>query len=132
MDCQKGKKEKKSTGTLRCLSHASNPLGFGVWQATCFPTWPKLFLFQAFYEVWHSSTQASNGHYAWPVPPLFHASSTTLLHLSSASHIDLNRNNLGCCRCCLGRLVSLSTSCDQKPSWTNGVASSMEKQLPIL
>ena len=31
MDCQKGKKE-KSTGTLRCLSHASNPLGFGVWQ----------------------------------------------------------------------------------------------------
>ena len=31
MDCQKGKKEKIS-GTLRCLSHASNPLGFGVWQ----------------------------------------------------------------------------------------------------
>ena len=30
MDCQKGKKEKIS-GTLRCLSHASNPLGFGVW-----------------------------------------------------------------------------------------------------
>ena len=28
MDCQKGKKE-KSTGTLRCLSHASNPLGLG-------------------------------------------------------------------------------------------------------
>ena len=31
MDCQKGKKE-KSTGTLRFLSHASDPLGFGVWQ----------------------------------------------------------------------------------------------------
>ena len=32
MDCQKGKKE-KSTGTLRCLSHASDLLGFGVWQS---------------------------------------------------------------------------------------------------
>ena len=27
----KRKEKKKSTGTLRCLSHASNPLGFGVW-----------------------------------------------------------------------------------------------------
>ena len=32
MDCQKGKKE-KSTGTLRCFSHASDPLGFGVWHS---------------------------------------------------------------------------------------------------
>ena len=24
--------KKKSIGTLRCLSYASNPLGFGVWQ----------------------------------------------------------------------------------------------------
>ena len=31
LGCQKGKKEKKSTGTLRCLSHASDLLGFGVW-----------------------------------------------------------------------------------------------------
>ena len=27
LDCQKGK---KSTSTLRCLSHALDPLGFGV------------------------------------------------------------------------------------------------------
>ena len=26
----KKERKKKSTGTLRCLSHASNPLGFGV------------------------------------------------------------------------------------------------------
>ena len=25
------KKKKKSIGTLRCLSHALNPLGFGAW-----------------------------------------------------------------------------------------------------
>ena len=25
-------KKKKSTGTLRCLSHALDPLGFGAWQ----------------------------------------------------------------------------------------------------
>ena len=30
LDCQKG--EKKSTGTLRHLSHALDPLGFGAWQ----------------------------------------------------------------------------------------------------
>ena len=24
-------KKEKSTGTLRCLSHASDPLGFGAW-----------------------------------------------------------------------------------------------------
>ena len=30
LDCQK-KKKKKSTGTLRCLSHALDPLGFGAW-----------------------------------------------------------------------------------------------------
>ena len=29
LDCQK-KKKKKSTGTLRCLSHALDPLGFGI------------------------------------------------------------------------------------------------------
>ena len=29
------KRKKKSTGTLRCLSHASDPLGFGVWQLIC-------------------------------------------------------------------------------------------------
>ena len=28
LDCQK----KKSTGTLRCLSHALDPLGFRAWQ----------------------------------------------------------------------------------------------------
>ena len=28
----KKERKKKSTGTLRCLSHASDPLGFGVWQ----------------------------------------------------------------------------------------------------
>ena len=28
----KGKKKKKSTGTLRCLSHALDSLGFGAWQ----------------------------------------------------------------------------------------------------
>ena len=28
LDCQK--KKKKSTGTLRCLSHALDPLGFGI------------------------------------------------------------------------------------------------------
>ena len=28
-DCQK---KKYSTGTLRCLSHALDPLGFGAWQ----------------------------------------------------------------------------------------------------
>ena len=28
----KREERKKFTGTLRCLSHASNPLGFGVWQ----------------------------------------------------------------------------------------------------
>ena len=30
LDCQK--KKKKSTGTLRCLSHALDPLGFRAWQ----------------------------------------------------------------------------------------------------
>ena len=29
-DCQKGKK-KKFTGTLRHISHALDPLGFGAW-----------------------------------------------------------------------------------------------------
>ena len=29
LDCQK-KKKKKSIGTLRCLSHALDPLGFGA------------------------------------------------------------------------------------------------------
>ena len=28
----KKERKKKSTGTLRCLSHALDPLGFGVWQ----------------------------------------------------------------------------------------------------
>ena len=28
-------KKEKSTGTLRCLSHASDPLGFRVWQRWC-------------------------------------------------------------------------------------------------
>ena len=32
LDCQKGKKKKKSKGTLRCLSHALDPLGFEAWQ----------------------------------------------------------------------------------------------------
>ena len=32
LDCQK-KGKKKSTGTLRCLSHALDPLGFGAWHS---------------------------------------------------------------------------------------------------
>ena len=28
LDCQNGKKKNKSRGTLRCLSHALDPLGF--------------------------------------------------------------------------------------------------------
>ena len=31
LNCQKGRK-KKSTGTLRHISHALDPLGFGAWQ----------------------------------------------------------------------------------------------------
>ena len=35
LDCQKKKKKekKKSTGTLRCLFHALDPLGFGAWHS---------------------------------------------------------------------------------------------------
>ena len=35
LDCQKKKKKgkKKSKGTLRCLSHALDPLGFGAWHS---------------------------------------------------------------------------------------------------
>ena len=32
LDCQKNK---YSTGTLRCLSHALDPLGFGAWHHEC-------------------------------------------------------------------------------------------------
>ena len=32
LDYLKKKKKKNSTGTLRCLSHALDPLGFGAWQ----------------------------------------------------------------------------------------------------
>ena len=36
LDCQKGKKKKKkSTGTFKRLSHALDPLGFGVWHYYC-------------------------------------------------------------------------------------------------
>ena len=48
MDCQKGKKKKKkSTGTLRCLSHALDPLGFGVWHLMSLVFWYNLFV-----EMW--------------------------------------------------------------------------------
>ena len=33
LNCQKGRK-KKSTGTLRHISHALDPLGFGAWHIT--------------------------------------------------------------------------------------------------
>ena len=38
LDGQKGKKKKKSTGTLRCFSHALDPLGFGAWHHVCSTT----------------------------------------------------------------------------------------------
>ena len=31
LDCWKRGKKKKSTGTLRCVSHALDPLEFGAW-----------------------------------------------------------------------------------------------------
>ena len=77
--------------------------------ATCFPTWPNVWTFQDFNDTWHFSKQASNGHCEWLDSPLSYASSTTLLQLSSSSHIDSNLNNLACRLCFLGWLFSLRT-----------------------
>lgn len=44
--------------------------------ATCFPTWPKLCVFQDFSEAWHSVMQTSKGHWESLPQPLSHASWT--------------------------------------------------------